>query len=98
MEKVGRALRSAKRGPVFRYGGEEFVVLLPDCHASAAAETSDFLRDRLSAAWDRSAITASAGVAVYRLHGSTAAALVGAADAALYRSKKDGRNRTTLVS
>ena len=95
---VGRALRSAKRGQVFRYGGEEFVVLLPGCDASAAADTSDFLRERLSAAWDRSALTASAGVAVYPLNGTTAGALVAAADAALYRSKEGGRNRTTLAS
>ena len=84
---------------VARYGGEEFAVLLPD----TGGETSLLLAERLRAAlesapWPQRAITASFGIATFeqaRHAAEDAALLLGAADRALYHSKKTGRNRVT---
>jgi diguanylate cyclase (GGDEF)-like protein len=71
-----------------RYGGEEFLVVLPDCTSEAAVLTADRLRTALPGR-----VTCSAGVAAW--DGSeTADALVARADAALYRAKDGGRDRT----
>ena len=75
---------------VFRYGGEEFLVLLPDTELSKARDAAE----RLRAAVEREAgITISLGVAVYQEGMPDKETLVKAADAALYRAKEGGRNR-----
>jgi diguanylate cyclase (GGDEF)-like protein len=78
----------------FRYGGEEFSVLLPDADAEGAAILAERLRQQvaLPADADMQAISASFGVAAWR-PGDTADALMGRADQALYRAKASGRNR-----
>lgn len=97
LRSVGRALKRAKIGHACRYGGEEFVVYLPDTSAEVAVQVADDLRARIASAWTRSSLTASAGVAVYPTDGKTSSELIDAADKALYRSKSEGRNRTTLA-
>ena len=75
---------------VFRYGGEEFLVLLPDTELLMARDAAE----RLRAAVEREAgITISLGVAVYQERMPDKETLVKAADAALYRAKEGGRNR-----
>lgn len=71
-----------------RYGGEEFAVLLPACTLSEAQQ----LARRLHAGVPEQQ-TCSIGLAQWDGH-EPAAALVGRADAALYRAKHGGRNRT----
>lgn len=71
-----------------RYGGEEFLAVLPDCSHDDALVVAERLRAALPAG-----ATASAGVATARA-GEGAGDLVGRADAALYRAKQAGRNRT----
>lgn len=78
-----------------RYGGEEFVVVLPACPADEAAEVAERLRAAVAAADTTVAVTVSVGVATCPTNASGASALVGAADEALYASKRDGRNRVT---
>ncbi|MGH8220004.1 MAG: diguanylate cyclase [Steroidobacteraceae bacterium] len=93
-----------------RYGGEEFVVVLPETDLAGAAVTAEKIRSCCAAAPIRTAIgevtvTASFGVAELDLCGAAGMASVNAAaemllreaDAALYRSKHDGRNRITVV-
>jgi diguanylate cyclase (GGDEF)-like protein len=70
-----------------RYGGEEFIVLLPNCPLDRAIEVIERLRGIIP-----EAETCSAGVACWdRLEG--AEALVNRADDALYRAKREGRDR-----
>lgn len=81
-----------------RYGGEEFVVLLPRTEGSTAVEMAERIRKAVEdeAATNSDArirgLTVSAGVASIPEHGMGADALV-AADSALYRAKDGGRNR-----
>ncbi|NIZ92864.1 GGDEF domain-containing protein [Kineococcus rubinsiae] len=74
-----------------RWGGEEFVVLLPGLDAAAAAAAVAALRPATPAGQ-----TFSAGVAQWDHHEDTAS-LVRRADAALYRAKADGRDRVLLA-
>jgi len=86
---------------VGRYGGEEFVVLLPETGAEAAVAVADKLRALLSGSpvpvgRGRIAIRASIGVATWGEGMRTPSDLYAAADAALYRAKALGRDRTEL--
>ena len=83
----------------FRYGGEEFTVLLPDGDTATGIERAETIRNaahELHLHYNGKTlphVTLSLGVAHYPLHGTTDAALLDAADAALYRSKQGGRDR-----
>jgi diguanylate cyclase (GGDEF)-like protein len=83
-----------------RYGGEEFLLLLPETAAEDAVTTGDKLRRVLSERpidLDGLSIPITASVGVAAWDGSMpVAALYGAADKALYRAKELGRNRTEL--
>lgn len=74
-----------------RYGGEEFLVVLPACDPGGALQVADRLR-----AVTPQAITASAGIATW-LDGESDDAFVARADAALYRAKRAGRDRTVVA-
>lgn len=80
-----------------RYGGEEFAVILPNCTANEAAVAADRLRHAIIGSDSPVPVTASGGVATFPVHGRDAASLVTAADAALYDSKRSGRNRVTVA-
>lgn len=79
-------LRPADR--LSRYGGEEFLVVLPDCDLDAASGAADRLRSAIPGG-----CTASAGVATWD-GAEPMAGLIARADAALYRAKSSGRDRT----
>ena len=89
-----------------RYGGEEFMVLLPSTDLHGAAQLAEQLRQAVQAApceWQgqRIAFTVSIGVAASADTPAdpsrTSEALLQAADQALYRAKDDGRNRVALA-
>jgi two-component system, cell cycle response regulator len=87
---------------VFRYGGEEFLVLLPETVAAGARAAATKLLEAVSAtgvaaAELRLAVTVSAGVACWTEEMATADDLLAAADAALYRAKRDGRARAAVA-
>lgn len=87
-----------------RYGGEEFVVLLPEMNTDDALETAERLRCLLAdqpIMLDESTplnLTLSIGIAVYPRDGSSADALCSAADSAMYAAKHAGRNQVCLAS
>lgn len=100
LKGVARALQQATRGVdgVVRYGGEEFMVVLPDCDAEGAMEAGTRILERLSREpFTGGPVTLSAGAAVYPSHGTEAHELVRAADEALYTAKRNGRNRVVLA-
>ncbi|MDH0863594.1 GGDEF domain-containing protein [Mitsuaria sp. GD03876] len=79
-----------------RYGGEEFVILLPSTDAEAARASAERVREALAAhvpAPDVPPCTASIGVAVAQLGDVSIDQLLARADAALYRAKANGRDR-----
>ncbi len=85
-----------------RFGGEEFVVLLPGATAEVAAQKAEELRGRVEALIVRYVeanlprITISIGVAAFPCSGDSPQAVLKAADEALYRAKDAGRNRVEL--
>lgn len=88
---------------VSRYGGEEFVVVLPGATAEQAAHRaevwrSDFARLQLEYGVDTLNTTLSAGIAAYSEQRHTPEKLLHAADEALYTAKQMGRNRVFTYS
>ena len=87
---------------VARYGGEEFGIVMPNTDAVAASEIAEKIRKtveskkllRKSTNEDLGNITISLGVACYR-DGESIEELIERSDANLYRSKTEGRNRTS---
>jgi diguanylate cyclase len=101
---IAKTLKDFLKGKdiVCRYGGEEFVVLLPDTPLNGAVTVAEKIRKHFAQmSWKQKStgvsmgkVTLSAGVAVYR-HGENMESFVQRADVALYHSKKTGRNRVT---
>jgi diguanylate cyclase (GGDEF)-like protein len=84
----------------YRYGGEEFAVLLAEADLATARGVGERVRqaiENLEIPLDEGnvKITASVGVAIYPVHGKSSQQLVAAADAALYAAKHAGRNRVS---
>jgi diguanylate cyclase (GGDEF)-like protein len=81
-----------------RWGGEEFLILLPGSDGPMAFQVAEKLREALgNLAFDEvGSITCSFGVTQYAA-GETAAQFIARADGALYRAKSGGRNRTKLA-
>ena len=85
----------------YRYGGEEFLIVLPEQSLRSAASTADILRITIEglripheANTPTKLVTVSAGVAALaRGDTKSTGELLGQADAALYRAKEAGRNR-----
>ena len=85
----------------FRYGGEEFAVLLPSCTKEQAADVAEKIRVAVGAHGHRAGVlgrtTVSIGVATFPQDGQAARSLVDTADGALYAAKAAGRDRVTLA-
>ncbi|MBA3866817.1 MAG: diguanylate cyclase [Solirubrobacterales bacterium] len=91
-----RLLRAAAAGwedavregdTIARYGGDEFLIILPDCTPGLALQIAERLRLAVPAG-----ATCSAGLASWKA-GQSASLLIGAADECLYRAKQGGRDR-----
>jgi diguanylate cyclase (GGDEF)-like protein len=99
LQAFAQAVREGLRSTdVFgRYGGDEFVQILPNTALAGALLDAERLRSRISSldipfARSMGTLTVSIGVAQYRL-GETVVHTFSRADAALYKAKQLGRNR-----
>jgi diguanylate cyclase (GGDEF)-like protein len=100
---AAQALQGALRASDFvgRYGGEEFVALLPDTDRDGGLEAAEKLRltiAQVSVVGVERGVTASFGVASMSEDGPDGAALLRQADRALYRAKELGRNRVEALA
>lgn len=82
---------------VARFGGEEFVIIMPNTPIEEAQGMIEELRDKISKCHIKegsimASVTASFGIAHYPGHGLTEAEVLSAADTALYKAKTEGRN------
>jgi diguanylate cyclase (GGDEF)-like protein/PAS domain S-box-containing protein len=86
-----------------RYGGEEFLLVMPGLSASGAVHRAEELLERIGTlevsgkSGTLGPIRLSMGVAAFPEHGASSQALLQAADAALYRAKSEGRARVVLA-
>lgn len=85
-----------------RFGGEEFLLILPEASAEISLARAESVREGISECEIEyqgrrvGAIQLSAGVAVFPLHGASSDELIQKADTALYEAKVQGRNRVVL--
>lgn len=102
LKKVARLLEEKVRpgkDVVCRYGGEEFVIILPACDIVEARQVTDALRDYCAknliggTGPEARAITMSIGLCVYPVGAQDQRTLIHMADEALYKAKKNGRNQ-----
>jgi diguanylate cyclase (GGDEF)-like protein len=108
LREVARALETASRDTddVFRYGGDEFTVLLPgtdELHAAAVAErvrasVQSVAIDRSPGGDASSTVDAAAGVASYPVDGSSPVEILLAADRACFVAKRSGGGRTATAA
>jgi diguanylate cyclase (GGDEF)-like protein len=96
LRAVAGLLRSQIRkiDHIARFGGDEFVILLPNTTPEGARITAERCRRAVAAcSWDKGAVTVSIGVAVAGTERVDGAGLLAAADHALFKAKEMGRNR-----
>ncbi|MFN0147540.1 MAG: diguanylate cyclase [Dehalococcoidia bacterium] len=107
LQKVAEVMRSALRGKdiVYRYGGEEFIIVLQNVTGDVAIQ----VLERIRAAVARTPltgeelqpvgpVTVSIGLAMAPEHGTSPDALIVLADQAMYQSKSAGRDRVTMFN
>ena len=104
LARIGRVIKQSLRSmdSAYRYGGEEFTILLPEIIGNEAHAVADRVRKIIGSevftpeSGEAFSITISAGVTQYH-PGETPIKFVQRADKALYRSKDDGRNTVTFL-
>jgi diguanylate cyclase (GGDEF)-like protein len=103
IKKVARLVSEELRSidMLCKYGGDEFVVVLPRTAKEGAAQAAERIRGSINAArfsGERltGKITASMGIASFPEHGGTVQELIHTADKALYKAKRHGRNQVWL--
>ncbi len=95
----------AKSGKVYRYGGEEFVVLMPDLEKEEAFLLMEETRKSYAGKYEfkyegkmkNCDMTISVGVSAFRIDAENEKDLLRKADEALYRAKESGRNKVCLA-
>lgn len=105
LQSLGHMFLTHVRGEdvACRYGGEEFILLLPGSTLDQTRQRAEELREKvhyMNVAFQGQSlgtVTLSFGVAVFPEHGAISEAVVQAADQALYRAKAEGRDRVVLA-
>jgi diguanylate cyclase (GGDEF)-like protein len=105
LRELGIFLRRYIRGGdiACRYGGEEFLLLLPDTSMETLQERAEQMREEVKKlrAPDRGelwqSVSISLGVAIFPQHGLTGEMLLRVADGALYRAKSNGRDQVVIA-
>ena len=105
LRAIGKVLEGAIRGGdiASRFGGEEFVVILPNASLSDTEMRAEAIRQDVKNLVAPSSgslfpsVTMSVGVAAFPDHGQTSEELLAAADRALYRAKAAGRDRVAVA-
>jgi diguanylate cyclase (GGDEF)-like protein/PAS domain S-box-containing protein len=106
LRETGASLTKSIRAEDFvcRFGGEEFVVILPTADLAASSMRAERLRMQmkeltvLHQGRSMGMLTISIGVAVFPEHGTSPKELMAAADAALYEAKRNGRDQIAIAS
>jgi diguanylate cyclase (GGDEF)-like protein/PAS domain S-box-containing protein len=106
LRELGASLAKGIRAEDFvcRFGGEEFVVILPTADLAASRARAERLRSRakeltvLYQGKSMGILTISVGVAAFPEHGASPQELMAAADAALYEAKRGGRDQVVVAS
>jgi diguanylate cyclase (GGDEF)-like protein len=101
LRELGALLETRIRGGdiACRYGGEEFLLILPEVSLEITQQRAEQIRQavrEMKIEFHRrllGVITVSLGAAIFPDHGSDSAALISAADKALYKAKHKGRDR-----
>jgi len=81
-----------------RYGGDEFVLVLPETESAAAAQVAQRISERLNSDGEEPSISVSIGAAAYPIDGKTIDELLAAADRALYHQKGLSKRKVRLVT
>lgn len=105
LRSVSRLLLGSVRSvdAIGRFGGEEFVIVLPEMDLEEAQDTAERLRRKVAEKpqplgnGQEVPLTISVGIAVYPDHGQTASTLCAAADKAMYLAKQRGRNCVAMA-
>jgi diguanylate cyclase (GGDEF)-like protein len=102
LRKIAQIMKSSLRETDFvaRYGGEEFAMILPEANKEGASIAAERVRRAIGERTFgevRVKMTVSLGVISYPDDACPRADLIKAADNALYRAKREGRNRTCLA-
>jgi len=106
LRETGASLTKGIRAEDFvcRFGGEEFVVILPTADPETSRARAERLRTKMRELTimyqgkSLGIITISVGVAAFPAHGMSPRELMGAADAALYEAKRGGRDKVVVAS
>ncbi len=106
LRETGASLTKGIRAEDFvcRFGGEEFVVILPTADAETSRARAEKLRTKMRELTimyqgkSLGMVTISVGVAAFPVHGTSPKELMAAADAALYQAKRGGRDQVVSAS